>query len=97
MKWLYSFTAYKIALDGTLKQPKLKTLADAMALTKATEDELVKGSRVRPIKVAFPEVAKLAANELGQANPSDQLTPQARAQYVDFLNQLAAGFEARPQ
>lgn len=90
---LYRFTAEKIRLDGTLIKPELKTLADAMALTKTTEQELVKRSRIRPIKQAFPEVAKLAAAELSQANPADPLTPDARKTYVEFLNQLASGFD----
>lgn len=97
MSDLYSFVARKIRIDGRLRQPKLKTLADAMALTKTTEEELVKTSKVRPIKETFPEVAKLAAAELAQANPADQLTKENRAQYVQFLNELASGFEAKPQ
>ena len=98
MSKLYRLTADTIALDGLRSSPKHKTIADAMALTKANEDELVKTSKVRPIKVAFPEASKLAATELSQVNPSDQLTPENRAAYVDFLNRLALGFDqGRPQ
>jgi len=100
MSSLYSFTARKIALDGLRRQPALKTLSDAMALTKATEDELLKTSSVRPIKQAFPGVAKVAAAELERqtAGAGDKLTPEVRAGYVDFLNRLALGFDqARPQ
>ncbi len=100
MSSLYSFVARKIALDGLRKQPALKTLSDAMALTKSTEDELLKTSNIRPIKEAFPEVAKLAAAELEQQTKGagDALTPQNRTAYVDFLNRLAYGFDqVRPQ
>ncbi len=100
MSSLYRLTANTIALDGIRKQPKHRTLTEAMALTKANEEQLVKDSKIRPIKVAFPEVARITAAELERQTQGagDALTPQNRAAYVEFLNRLAFGFDlVRPQ
>ncbi len=97
---LYRFTAEKIRLDGLRKQPLLKSLSDATGVVKSTEDELIKTTGLRSLKQAFPEVSKVAAAEFGRQTKGtdNELTPQNRAAYVDFLNQLASGFDqARPQ